>query len=273
MRPIAAAVALSLSVAVPALAEEQEKQPLWELGVIGGAVTMPAYPAATERSTRGLVSPYIIYRGRIFRSDESGIGARLLHTDRIDFDIGFAASLPARSGAIAAREGMPNLGALGEFGPRLRVKIGNTETTRLSFQLPVRTVIEARGGLHQRGWTAEPGLAWSTEKDYERFAAGTSFSAVFGDAGINRYFYEVAPQHATATRPAYAAKSGLMLVRMGASANYWLTRDLKLYGYVRAESYKHSANQDSPLYKKSTGYAAGVAVAWIFSRSSRPAHE
>lgn len=272
MRHLAAILALALPVAAPAFAQER-KLPLWELGVIAGAVTMPAYPAAAERSTRGLVSPYVIYRGRIFRSDESGIGARLLRTERVEFDVGFAASLPARAGAIAAREGMPNLGALGEFGPRLRVKIGDTDTTRLSFYLPVRTVIEARGGLRQRGWTAEPGLAWSTEKDYERFAAGTSFSAVFGDAGINRYFYEVEPQYATATRPAYAAKSGLMLVRMGASANYWLTRDLKLYGYVRAESYRHSANEASPLYRKSTGFAGGVAVAWIFSRSARPAQE
>lgn len=268
-----AAVALASTVAVPAFAEEQAKLPLWELGAIGGVVTMPAYPAAAERSTRALVSPYVIYRGRVFRSDESGIGARLLHTDRMEFDVGFAASLPARAGAIAAREGMPNLGALGEFGPRLRVKLGDTETTHLSFYLPVRTVIEAHGGLHQRGWTAEPGLAWSTEKDYERFSAGTSFSAVFGDAGINRYFYEVTPQYATGWRPAYEAKSGLMLVRMGASANYWLTRDIKLYGYVRAESYKHSANEDSPLYRKSTGYAAGFAVAWIVARSSRPANE
>ena len=245
--------------------------PLWEAGVIGGAVSMPAYPASSDRSTRGIVFPYLIYRGKVFRSDESGLLARILRTERMELDMGFAASLPARSGSIDARAGMPNLGALGEFGPRLKVKVGDVDTTKVLFELPVRTVIEARGGLRQRGWTAEPRLSWSTGDETRRLAMGTNFSALFGDRSINRYFYEVEPQYATATRPAYAADSGLILLRLGASANYKLTRDLRLYGYLRAESYSRSANRDSPLHLKSTGYSGGIALAWIMARSQRPA--
>lgn len=245
--------------------------PLWELGVIGGAVSMPAYPASADRSTRGIVFPYLVYRGKVFRSDESGLLARILRTERMELDMGFAASLPTRSGDVDARAGMPNLGALGEFGPRLKVKVGALDTTKVRFVLPLRTVIEARDGFRQRGWTVEPGLAWSTEDDTRRLSMGTSFSAVFGDRSINRYFYEVEPQYATPVRPVYAADSGLMLLRFGASANYKLTRDLRLYGYLRAESYARSANRDSPLHLKSTGTAGGFAVAWIFGRSSRPA--
>ncbi|MFD2367662.1 MipA/OmpV family protein [Pseudoduganella sp. GCM10020061] len=245
--------------------------PLWEVGVIGGTVSMPAYPASADRSTRGIVFPYLVYRGKVFRSDESGLLARVLRTERMELDMGFAASLPTRSGAVDAREGMPNLGALGEFGPRLKVKVGNPDTTKVRFELPVRAVVEARGGLHHRGWTAEPRLTWGTEDPARRLSVGTSFSAVFGDRSINRYFYEVAPQYATPARPAYAADSGLVLLRLGASANYKLTRDVRLYGYVRAESYSRAANRDSPLHLKSTGIAGGFAVAWIMKRSSRPA--
>jgi MipA family protein len=247
--------------------------PLWEAGAIGGAVSMPAYPASSDRSTRGIVFPYLVYRGKVFRSDESGLLARILRTERMELDLGFAASLPTRSGGVDARAGMPNLGALGEFGPRLKVKVGNVETSKVRFELPVRAVIEARGGLRQRGWTAEPRLSWGTEDESKRLSVGTNFSAVFGDRSINRYFYEVEPQFATPTRPAYTADSGLVLLRLGASANYKLTRDLRLYGYVRGESYSRSANRESPLHLKSTGFAGGFAVAWIIGRSSRPAAE
>lgn len=247
--------------------------PVWEVGVIGGSVTMPAYPASDDRSSRGIVFPYLVYRGKVFRSDESGLLARLLRTERTELDIGFAASLPTRSGSVDARNGMPNLGALGEFGPRLKVKIGDLDTTRLRFELPVRAVIEARGGLRRQGWTAEPRLSWGTEDDTRRLSVGTNFSAVFGNRQIQRYFYEVEPQYATPTRPAYAADSGLLLLRLGASANYKLTRDVRLYGYLRAESYSRGANRDSPLHIKSTGYSGGFAVAWIMARSKRPAAE
>ena len=258
------AVSGAHATAAPAL-------PLWEVGVIGGAVSMPAYPASSDRSTRGIAFPYLVYRGKVFRSDESGLLARILRTERMELDMGFAASLPARSEGVDARAGMPSLGALGEFGPRLKVKVGNVDTTRVRFELPVRAVIEARGGLRQRGWTAEPRLSWDTGDASRRLSVGTSFSAVFGDRSINRYFYEVAPQFATPSRPAYTADSGLVLVRLGATANYKLTPDVRLYGYLRAESYSRSANRASPLHLKSTGFAGGFAVAWIMKRSSRPA--
>ncbi|MFM2399015.1 MAG: hypothetical protein RL341_1172, partial [Pseudomonadota bacterium] len=76
-------------------AQEGREQPLWEAGLVSGAVSTPAYPAATERSTRGLILPYFIYRGEVLRADRDGVGARLLRTENTQLDVGFAASLPA----------------------------------------------------------------------------------------------------------------------------------------------------------------------------------
>jgi outer membrane scaffolding protein for murein synthesis (MipA/OmpV family) len=95
--------------------------------------------------------------------------------------------------------------------------------------------------------------------------------AVFGDERINRYFYEVAPQYATAERPAYEAKSGLMLVRTGLFGTYKLNPDVRVFGFVRFESYAGAANQDSPLLKKNTGASAGIGFAWTFARSQERA--
>lgn len=88
--------------------------------------------AAGERSTRSLALSYLIYRGKVLRADRSGVGAHLLDTERLDVDIGFSLSLPARSSDVPARRGIPNLGTLVEFEPRLKVRLAEpTQHSRL----------------------------------------------------------------------------------------------------------------------------------------------
>lgn len=103
----------------------QTNLPLWEVGLIGAIASTPAYPASDQRSQRSLVLPYVIYRGEILRADQSGVGARLFYNDAVELDVGFALSLPARSDDVPARSGMPDLGALIEFGPRLKFNLSN----------------------------------------------------------------------------------------------------------------------------------------------------
>jgi outer membrane protein len=266
--------ASALALVLPAVAQEIPTPglPLWEAGVAGGAVSTPAYPAADDRSSRVLALPFLIYRGQVLRSDASGIGARLLRTDRVEFDIGFAASLPARSDNVAARAGMPDLGFLGEFGPRVKVFLANpTPTSRLRLDLPLRAVMEFRGGVRRRGTTFEPRLVVETRETGSPWSYDASVGLVIGDSGINRYFYEVAPQYATASRPAYHARSGLILMRAGLSASYKLNADVRLFGFVRAESYAGAANRDSPLSRQSTGASIGAGFAWTLGRSTSPA--
>ena len=264
--------AIALTFTLPALAQQAPALPLWEAGVGGFAVSTPAYPGADDRSSRLLALPFLIYRGEVLRADQSGIGARLLRTDRVEFDVGFAASLPARSESVAARAGMPDLGFLGEFGPRLKVILADpTPTSRLRLDLPLRAVMEFRGGVRRQGTTFEPRLVYETRENGSPWGYDASVAMVFGDSRINRYFYEVAPQYATASRPAYSAGAGLMLVRVGLSGSYKLNQDVRLFGYVRQESYAGAANRDSPLMKRSSGASIGAGFAWTIGRSSSPA--
>ncbi len=53
-----------------------------------------------------MVLPYLIYRGEVLRADRDGIGARVVHTRDLELDLGFSASLPARSTDNADRTGM-----------------------------------------------------------------------------------------------------------------------------------------------------------------------
>ena len=252
----------------PALAAEPAL-PLWEAGVFGGTAVTPAYPGASERSTRNLALPYLIYRGKVLRADRSGVGARLLDTDRLGLDIGFALSLPARSSDVPARRGMPDLGTLVEFGPRLKVKLAEpTQHSRLGLELPLRAVIEARGGLRRQGATFEPRLVYGLQDAQQAWQVDASVGAVFGNAAINDYLYGVNTALATAERPAYAAKSGLMLTRLGLGGSYRLQRDWRAFAFLRYDNYAGAANRASPLLRQNSGTSAGIGLMWTWQRSS-----
>lgn len=261
----------AVCIMAPGAAMAQLKQPLWEAGIIGGVVSTPAYPGSRDRSSRALASPILVYRGKIFRSDESGIGAQLVRKDRVQFDIGFAASLPAKSDDVTARAGMPSLGTLVEFGPRLKYTLARLgEESKVRLDLPLRRVLEVRSGVRGQGWTFEPKLVVEMRDPGKAWNFDVYVGLVAGDRKISGYLYDVAPQFATATRPAYRAESGLMLVRTGASASRKINQDLRLYGFVRLDNYSRAANADSPLMvDKKSGVSAGMGLAWTFARSSR----
>jgi outer membrane scaffolding protein for murein synthesis (MipA/OmpV family) len=245
-------------------------QPLWELGVAGGVISTPSYPGAADRETRALGLPTLIYRGKVFRSDQGGIGARLFKSDAAELDIGLAASLPARSDKVAVRAGMPNLGALAEFGPRLKVRLARFDAgSGLRLDLPLRAVVQVTGGVQHQGYTFEPRLVFEQRSLDGRWLFDTQLAAVVGDARINRYFYEVQPAYATANRPAYSADAGLILLRASAFASRAINPDLRVYAFLRAENYGAGSNRNSPLHLRDNGVSAGIGLSWTIARSSR----
>jgi outer membrane scaffolding protein for murein synthesis (MipA/OmpV family) len=64
-----------------------------------------------------------------------------------------------------------------------------------------------------------------------------------------------------------------MLLRAGLFGSRKLSPDLRLFGFLRYESYAGAANRDSPLMKKPTGASIGVGLAWTLARSQSPAHD
>jgi outer membrane protein len=249
-------------------APETAGLPLWEVGVGAVALSTPAYPGADSHTNRVLPVPWVQYRGKIFRADQSGIGARLFNSDRVELDVGFAGSLPADSDDVAIRAGMPSLGTLVEFGPRLRIKVAElSPTSAIRFELPLRAVMEVRGGVRRQGSTLEPRLSYVTRTADASWTGEAQLAAVFGDSRINRYFYEVRPEYATAARPAYEADSGRMLVRVGFFGTHRLNPDVRLFGFVRYDSYDGAANSASPLLQRDHGVSAGFGFAWTFKRS------
>lgn len=242
--------------------------PLWEVGGFAGSLTSPAYPASTERFNRNLVLPYFIYRGERLSVDRDGIDARLRLSPNYELDLGVSGSFPATSNDIAARQGMPDLGTLLEFGPRLKVKLPSPGPgLRLGLDLPLREVFEVSGGTRGQGLVFEPALAL----DMANVGGGWSLTAkaglTWGDQQINQYFYGVAPAYATALRPAFEAQSGLMSARASLGASKSLNPDVRLFGYARMDYYGLSANTASPLHLQNSSPSMGLGLTWTLGRS------
>jgi outer membrane scaffolding protein for murein synthesis (MipA/OmpV family) len=64
-----------------------------------------------------------------------------------------------------------------------------------------------------------------------------------------------------------------MLVRTGLFGTYRVNPDVRVFGFVRLDSYAENANRDSPLFEKNAGVSAGVGLAWTLARSTRSANE
>ena len=273
-RTIARLTLVALGCFTGLTSAQETALPLWEAGVFATTLSTPAYPASTDRTGRALVLPFFIYRGEILRADRGTLGARVVHTDDVEVDVGFAASLPANSNDVSARAGMDDLGTLIEFGPRLKATIARpTQGSRVRFDLPVRTVLEVNGGVRSQGFAVEPEINLEVRDLYAGWRLSTAASLIIGDARLNQYFYGVPTNFATAQRPTYEAQAGLIGTRLSVSTAKSLTRDLRVFAFARHENYQGSANRNSPLYLQTTGNSAGLGLMWTLGRSSEMAKD
>ena len=249
--------------------------PLWEVGVLGVAVSQQAYPGASQQRTGVGVLPYFIYRGEWLRVERDTLGVRAVETPRYKLDIGFSGSLGSSAANLTARQGMPNLGTLVEFGPRLRVELTPAEQRtygRWRLDLPVRGVFDLSDRLKHRGVGFEPKLVLDRRLN-PRLTYSASVSTLIGDQRLNDTFYGVNPAYATATRPAYQARSGLVALRAGVSAQYHINPDWQLFTYARVESVAGAANRQSPLIQRGTGPTVGIGLNHTLTRSATTASD
>ncbi len=255
-------------------AEANQKLPLWEAGLFGFGLNQPAYPGAEDHTKRALVLPFFVYRGRYFRADRGSVGVRALKTPRVELDVGFSGSLGSHSSDIAVRSGMPDLGTLIEFGPRMKVNLGDTDQTRPHsiLQFPLRDVIDVSHGFRSRGIAFEPQWVAETTLPEGRFFSAT-LGALFGDQSLNDMLYGVAPEYVTATRSGYTAKAGLIALRAGLRVSHKLSSAARIFYLLRVESLRGAVNRESPLFRRDVGWSVGVGFAWTLFRSERSAYE
>ena len=245
-------------------------EPLWELGLGVAAVRFPDYRGSDQSSTYALPLPFVAYRGRFLRADRDGARAILFADRRVVVDMSLSASVPTKSNHSDARQGMPDLAGTFEVGPNVNVELWQFDDRccKLDLRLPLRETITLQTAPKAIGVTFSPSLNLDVRGFAGRWNLGLLAGPLYADRRYHGYFYTVAPEFATASRPAYDAPGGYAGWRAttavsGRLGNAWLG------GFIRYDDLHGAAFASSPLVRRESAFTAGIGVSWIFAVSGQ----
>jgi len=221
-------------------------QPLWEAGLGISLLRLPHYRGSDQSRDWVLPVPYIVYRGEVLKADREGARAVLFDSALVDFDVSAAATAPTRSSENTARQGMPDLAPTFELGPNLNVTLARGSTWKLQLRAPVRAAMTLESDPKMIGWLASPNLNLDTKVN--GWNAGLLTGPLFGSSSFNGYYFDVAPQFATASRPSYHAPGGFGGWRLIATTSrrlgvFWMG------GFVTADTVRGAVYDNSPLVR------------------------
>jgi len=235
----------------------------WEAGVAAGAGRFSDYPGANQAHTRGVAVPVFIYRGPTLRIDQSSVRGRFLDTPQWQFDIAATAAFNAKNND--ARQGMPPLDYLFGAGPQLIYKGWLTPSGGPTLHFKLRALMSTNfRHVDPRGTSFDPELRWRTFSSLggSRTALNLSLQPSWATQSLHRYFYQVDPAEATASRPAYSARAGYLGTEAAATWSWRPSNRMSWFVSARVMSLHGSANADSPLLKDKTNYSVGAGLVW-----------
>lgn len=251
---------------------QTEMKPKWEIGAGMAAIDFPIYRGANERRMYLLPVPYLVYRGDTVQVDHQRVRGLIFRKDRLEMDISVNGSVPAKSKDSIARRGMLDLSPTLEIGPSLNTHLyySNDKKTNFDLRLPLRKVIAADFKHTQgAGWMFQPQLNLDI-KDIKQsgWNLGLVGGLIFSDKSYNRYFYDVAPQYATATRPAYTASGGysgtqFIVALSKRHENYWTG------GFIKWDDLSGAAFANSPLVMSRQYFTVGFSINWVLDKSDK----
>ena len=265
-----ALAALGLTTVVSGVLAADDK-PLWELGAGAAAFSFPSYRGSDQTNNFMMPVPHFTYHGDFLKADRHGIRGSVFDSDRLDLTLSMALSPPVSSNDIKARAGMSDLKGTFEIGPQMDVTFWRSDNKErfIKLLMPLRAAITVEGSPKSIGWVFHPKLNMDITDlpGMPGWNLGLLAGPLFGDQKQHAYYYSVAPQYATADRPAYEAKSGYAgmqyLVALSKRfPKYWVG------GFVRYDNLSGATFEDSPLVRKKDYFAAGVAFTWVFGESS-----
>lgn len=265
---------LALAACLP-LAAAAEDVPLWEIGAGVAAFSFPAYRGSDQSSNFVMPVPHFTYHGDFLKADRHGLRGTFFDNDRLELTLSAALSPPASSDDIEARKGMQNLDATFEIGPQIDVTLWRSENRArfVKLLLPLRAAVTLDSKPRDIGLVFHPKLNMDVT-DLPGMAGwnlGLLAGPLFGDRRQHDYFYGVKASEATASRPAYEARSGYAGMQYLASLSkrfpgYWVG------GFVRYDNLSGAVFENSPLVRDKNYFAAGMAVTWILGESATRVH-
>ena len=225
---------------------------------------LPDYPAAEENSTYLIPFPFFIYRGDWLEADRNdGIRSKLFSSASLELNMSFGGGFPVDSSKNSARQDMPDLGWMYQFGPSLIYRLSlESSDLNWSFHLPVRFV-GSTDGSH----TEEQGILLNPKIQLQRrlackYSCQLEFilGGNFATQKLNQYFYSVGEDFVTSERSAYNANAGFLssYLSMRFLTHYRKNRWGLTFTYA---DYSLSANSDSPLFKANVSRSFSIFYA------------
>lgn len=272
-------IAISLGGALPVHAEEKppkqkppEQKPLWEAGLGIGALRFPDYRGSDEAQVYPVPVPYFIYRGRILKADRDGVRGEIFNRRYVELSMSLNATIPVESENNATRRDMPDLQPTIELGPSLDLHLWRSadEDMKLDLVMPLRVPLTVENSPQFIGWVFSPRINLDLDNvaGYAGWNFGLGAGPIFADDKFHEYFYSVAPQFATADRPAYEAEGGYSGMHFLTSLSkrfpdYWVG------AYMRYDTLSGAAFDDSPLVRSKHYLSGGFGIAWMIGQSKR----
>lgn len=246
-----------------------EERPLWEFGLGIGALGFQDYRGAATAHVYPILVPYVSYNGKFLKADKDGVRGTLFDKDQVELNLSFNVNTPVRNDRV--RSGMPDLRTTVELGPAVYLHLWRSENARFKLDLraPVRAAFTIEASSKVIGWTFTPQFALDIVDPVglTGWNLGLLTGPLFADRRYHNYFYSVAPQYATASRPVYQADSGYAGMQFLSAISkrfpkFWVG------AYARYDSLAGATFTDSPLVQRRSYWSAGFGIAWMIHRST-----
>jgi MipA family protein len=268
---ICTVLAFSLLACVGAAHAQKESKPEWEVGAGLAYIDFPMYRGSNERRSYLLPIPYFVYRGERLQVNRERMRGLIFKRDAAELDVSVNGSVPAR-GSVA-RQGMPDLDPTLELGPSLNFHILYSQDKRNTFdiRMPLRAVFASNFSHVQHvGWLFQPQL----NLDFRNIRRsgwniGLVGGPIFSDKHYHGYFYNVEPQYATATRPAYTASGGYAGTQYIFAFNRRAPSGDWVGGFMKWDNLNGAVFADSPLVTSKHYFTIGFAMTWTFDKSDK----
>jgi MipA family protein len=262
--------AVLLAIAWLAAPAQGKEEPLWEYGFGIGVLGYSDYRGAESSHVYPIPVPYLLYNGPFVKADQEGVRGALFKGPSVELSLSFDATTPVSNDRT--RNAMPELKPTLEGGISLDFHVWRSDDSRikLDVRVPLRQAFTIQVPPQAIGWTLTPGfrLKIADPLGYAGWKAGFYSGPLFANRRYDAYFYSVAPQNATASRPAYQAAGGYAGAQFVADLSkrfphHWVG------AFIRYDTLAGAVFADSPLVRRENYWCAGIAFAWMIGRSSK----
>ena len=253
-----------------ALPAQAKDAPLWEFGLGVGAIAFEDYRGSNTTHAYPLPIPYVVYNGKFLKADRDGVRGTLFDQNWLEINLSFNLTTPVRNDR--ERSGMPDLKSTVEIGPSFDIHLFRSESrkVKLDLRMPLRAAATVEASPRIIGWTFSPrfNVDLSDPFGLPGWNLGLLAGPLFADRRYHDYFYSVAPQFATATRPQFQAEGGYAGTQTLAALS---KRYPKLWvgAYLRYDTLAGAAFVDSPLVQRKSYWTAGFGFAWMIRKSTQ----